>query len=99
MNISLRTDISREELDLTKGKFEQKIVEPYLPNKIIPPEYIRDILNEADQDFPSIDFEIEVPHKWRTEEYKKKYEELESQMMEILSWRTRWFGKTEKDKK
>jgi len=84
---------------MNKGKFEEKIVDPYLPNKIIPPEYIRDVLNEANQDFPNIDFEFEVPHKWPVEEYKDRYEELERQMIEILSWRIRWFGRKETDKK
>jgi hypothetical protein len=84
---------------LIKGKFENQIVEPYLPNKIVPPEYIRDVLNEANQDFPALDFEIDVPHKWAIQEYKDRYEELERQMMEILSWRIRWFGNKETDKK
>jgi len=84
---------------MTKGKFENQLVTPYMPSKIIPPEYIRDVLNEANQDFPSIDFDFEVPHKWPIEEYKTRFEELESQMLEILSWRTKWFGKEEKDKK
>ena len=84
---------------MSKGKFEEKIVEPYLPSKIIPPEYIRDVLNEANQDFPAIDFEFEVPHKWPVEECKDRYEELERQMIEILSWRIRWFGRKETDKK
>jgi hypothetical protein len=84
---------------MIEGKFEEQIVKPYLPNKIIPAEFIRDVLNEADKDFPTIDFEFEVPHKWGNEEYKERYEELERQMLEILSWRTRWFGKKENDKK
>ncbi len=84
---------------MTIGKFEKQIVEPYLPNKIVPPEYIRDVLNEANQDFPSLDFEIDVPHKWAIQEYKDRYEELERQMMEILTWRIRWFGNKETDKK
>jgi hypothetical protein len=85
--------------EMTKGKFEEKIVEPYLPNKIVPPEYIRDVLNEAEQDFPTIDFEYELPHKWQNGEYKERYEELERQMIEILSWRARWFGNEETDKR
>lgn len=85
--------------EMTAGKFEEKIVRPYLPNKIVPPEYIRDILKEANNDFPTIDFEFELPHKWQNEEYKNKYEELERQMIEILSWRARWFGNKETDKK
>jgi len=88
-----------EELVLTKGKFEMQIVEPYLPDKIIPPEFIRDVLNEANQDFPNVDFEFEVPHKWPAEELQDRYEELESLMLEILSWRSRWFGSKETDKK
>ena len=84
---------------MAKGKFENQLVVPYLPNKIIPPEYIRDVLNEANDDFPSIDFEFQVPHKWPIEEYKERFEELEQLMMEILSWRTNWFGSQEKDKK
>ena len=64
-----------------------------MPNKIVPPEYIRDILHEANNDFPSIEFEYELPHKWAEGEYKNRYEELERQMMEVLNWRQRWFGK------
>ena len=84
---------------MTKGKFEEQIVEPYLPNKIVPPEYIRDVLNEANQDFQSLDFEIDVPHKWAIQEYKDRFEELEREMIEVLSWRIRWFGNKETDKK
>ncbi len=81
---------------MMKGKLEKTLVEPYLPNKIVPPEYVRDILNEANMDFPLMEFEYEIPHKWPIEEYKKRYEELEQQMLEIISWRTRWFGNKEK---
>ncbi len=81
---------------MTKGKLEKTLVEPYLPNKIVPPEYVRDILNEANMDFPLMEFEYEIPHKWPIEEYKKRYEELEQQMLEIVNWRARWFGNKEK---
>ena len=83
---------------MIKGKFEKILVDAYLPNKIVPPEYIRDILNEAEMDFPTIEFEYEIPHKWRIEEYTNRYEQLERQMLEILSWRIRWFGKKEAPK-
>jgi len=82
---------------MSKGKFEEQLVDPYLPNKIVPPEYIKDVIKEANQDFPTVDFNYELPHKWRTEEYRDKYEELERQMIEILAWRARWFGQ-KKDK-
>jgi len=82
-----------EKTKMTKGKLEQTIVDPYLPNKIVPPEYIRDVLHEANNDFPSIEFEYELPHKWVEGEYKNRYEELERQMLEVLNWRQRWFGK------
>ena len=77
---------------MNKGKFEEILVDPYLPNKIVPPEYIKDVIMEANQDFPIVDFVYELPHKWRPEEYKEKYEELERQMIEILAWRARWLG-------
>ena len=77
---------------MKKGKFEEQLVDPYLPNKIVPPEYIRDVIKEANQDFPTLDFVYDLPHKWRNEEYQEKYEELEGQMIEILAWRARWFG-------
>jgi hypothetical protein len=83
---------------MIKGKLEKTIVDPYLPSKIVPPEYIRDVLHEANNDFPSIDFEYELPHKWKEEEYKVRYEELERQMMEVLNWRSRWFGKLDTGK-
>jgi hypothetical protein len=79
--------------EMTKGKLEKELVDPYLPSKIVPPDYIRDILHEADKDFPSVDFEYEIPHKWRAEEYQNRYEELERLMLEILKWRQLWFGK------
>jgi hypothetical protein len=81
---------------LKKGKFEEKLVEPYLPNKIVPPEYIKDVLEEANKDFPVLDFDYELPHKWSSNEYQKRYEELESQMIEIIAWKTRWFSQKQK---
>jgi hypothetical protein len=82
---------------LKKGKFEEQLVAPYLPNKIVPPEYIKDILEEANKDFPALDFSYELPHKWGNTEHQEKYEELESQMIEVIAWRARWFGtKTKK---
>jgi hypothetical protein len=81
-----------------KGKLEKELVEPYLPNKIIPPDYVGEILKQANSDFPTIDFDYEVPHKWPIEEYKTRYEELERLMLEILNWRQRWFGKLDKEK-
>ena len=36
-----------------------------------------------------------LPHDFPLEEYKNRYEELEHQMLEILNWRFRWFGKPE----
>jgi hypothetical protein len=83
---------------MTKGKLEETIVDPYLPNKIVPPDYIRDILHEANNDFPSLEFEYELPHKWQAEEYEMRYEELERQMVEVLNWRLRWFGKLDANK-
>lgn len=77
---------------MAKGKLEKELVDPYLPNKIVPPEYIRDVLDEANKDFPAIEFEYEVPHKWPIEEYKERFEQLERQMLEILNWRIRWLG-------
>jgi hypothetical protein len=87
-----------EKKEMTNGKLEKELVEPYLPSKIVPPEYIRDVLHEANNDFPSIDFEYEIPHKWPVEEYKNRYEELERQMLEIINWRLRWFGKLDANK-
>jgi hypothetical protein len=81
--------------EMTKGKFEKVLVDPYLPGKIIPPDYIRDVLQEADKDFPQVDFEYEIPHKWPIEEYKNQYEELERLMLEVLKWRQNWFGKVD----
>ena len=78
---------------MKKGKLEKTLVDPYLPSKIIPPEYIKDVLDEANRDFPLVEFEYKVPHNFRLEDYKNKYEELEHQMLEILAWRFRWFGK------
>jgi len=80
---------------MDKGKLEKTIVDPYLPDKIVPPEYIKDVLDEANQDFPIVEFEYEVPHDLPLEAYKDRYEELEHQMVEILNWRFRWFGKPE----
>ncbi len=84
---------------MIKGKLEKTLVDPYLPNKIVPPEYVRDVLNEANIDFPLMEFDYEIPHKWPIEEYKKRYEELEQQMLEIIKWRVRWFGNKTTDKK
>ena len=50
------------------------------------------MIKEANKDFPILAFDYELPHKWRTDEYQKKYEELESQMIEVITWRARWFG-------
>lgn len=80
-------------LILIKGKFEKELVDAYLPNKFIPPEYIRDILKEANKAFPLIEFDYEIPHKWPIEEYRSRYELLERQMLQILKWRINWFGK------
>ena len=80
---------------MDKGKLEKTLVDSYLPNKIVPPEYIRDVLDEANRDFPLIEFEYDIPHNFTLEEYKRKYEELEHQMLEVLNWRFRWFGKPE----
>ena len=63
-----------------------------MPNKIVPPEFIRDVIEEANKDFPTLSFDYELPHKWRPSEYQEKYEELERQMIEIIAWKTRWFG-------
>jgi len=82
---------------MKKGKFEEMLVDPYLPNKIIPPEYIRDIIKEVNRDFPNLDFDYELPHKWSSGEYQIKYEELERQVIEILAWRARWFGQKNKE--
>jgi hypothetical protein len=46
---------------MIKGKLEKTLVDPYLPNKIVPPEYIKDVLNEANRDFPLVEFEYEGP--------------------------------------
>ena len=83
---------------MLKGKLEKTIVDPYLPSKIVPPEYIRDVLYEANNDFPLIEFEYELPHKWSTDEYSSRYEQLERQMLEILNWRQTWFGKQDSKK-
>ncbi len=84
---------------MTKGRLEKTLVDPYLPSKIVPPEYIRDILNESNNDFPSIEFEYDLPHKWNADEYQSRYEELERQMLEILNWRQSWFGDQAENKK
>jgi len=84
---------------LIKGKFEKDLVDAYLPNKIVPPEYIRDVLIEANKNFPLIEFEYEIPHNWPVEEYQNRYEALERQMLEIIQWRLRWFGQLGTDKK
>lgn len=80
---------------MSDGKFEKELVEPYYPDKFIPPEYIRDILKEANKDFPVIESDIQVPHKWPLEEYKERYETMESELIEILKWRVKWLGKIE----
>jgi len=80
---------------MKKGKFEKTLVDPYLPSKNVPPEYIKDVLKESNRDFPLIEFEYKVPHNFPLEEYKNRYEELEHQILEILSWRFRWLGKPE----
>ena len=48
-----------------------------------------DLLEEANHDFPIIEFEYEVSHNLPLEEYKNRYEELEHQILEILNWRFR----------
>jgi hypothetical protein len=77
---------------MKKGKFEKTLVESYLPKKLVPPDYIKDILNEADDDFPIFDFEYSLPHVLTSDEYRQRYEDLEKHMMEVLEWRQRWFG-------
>jgi hypothetical protein len=49
-------------------------------------------LAKANKNFPLIEFDYEIPHKWPLEEYKKRYEILERQMLEIIKWRLLWFG-------
>ena len=49
---------------MNSGKFEKTLVQPYLPNKIVPPEYIRDVLDEANRDFPLVEFEYKIPHNF-----------------------------------
>ena len=77
---------------MKKGKLEKDLVDAYLPNKIIPPEYIRDVLAEANKNFPLVEFGYELPHNWPIKEYKNRYENLERQMLEIIQWRLSWFG-------
>ena len=84
---------------MTKGRFEKELVDAYLPSKIVPPEYILDVLVEANKNFPMIEFDYEIPHKWPIEEYKKRYEILERQMLEIIKWRLLWFGQLGTKKK
>jgi hypothetical protein len=96
---SRRLYAAREELKMSKGRLEKTIVDPYLPNKIVPPEYIKDVLDEANRDFPLVEFEYQIPHNFPLEEYKNRYEELEHQMLEILNWRFQWFGKPEPQEK
>ncbi len=84
---------------MIKGKLEKDLVDDYLPNKNVPPEYIRDVLSEANKTFPLIEFEYEIPHNWPVEEYQNRYEALERQMLEILQWRLSWFGQLGADKK
>jgi hypothetical protein len=81
------------------GKFYEKLLKPYLPNKMISPEHVRDVLNEADQDFPDVHFIYELPHKWTIDEYRERYEDLEHQIIEIVAWRIRWFGKKSTEQK
>jgi hypothetical protein len=83
---------SRRKFFMTKGKFEKVLVESYLPKKMVPPEYIRDTLQEAEDDFPIFDFEYSLPHVFTSDEYRNRYEDLERHMIEILEWRQRWFG-------
>jgi len=84
---------------LKKGKLEKDLVDAYLPNKIIPPEYIRDVLVEAYKNFPLVEFDYELPHNWPIKEYKNRYENLERQMLEIIQWRLSWFGQLGAEKK
>jgi hypothetical protein len=77
---------------MPKGKFEKILVESYLPKKMVPPDYIRDILREADEDFPIFDFEYSLPHVLTSDEYRNRYEDLEKHIIEIIEWRQRWFG-------
>jgi hypothetical protein len=84
---------------MIKGKLEKELVDAYLPNKIVPPEYIRIVLTEANKAFPLIEFDYEIPHKWPIEEFKTRYEILERQMLEILTWRINWFGQLGSQKK
>ncbi len=69
-------NMHRRNPNMIKGRLEKELVEPYVPNKIVPPEYIKDVLEEANKDFPLIDFEYKVPHTLTVEEYRNRYEEL-----------------------
>jgi len=44
--------------------------------KNVPPEYIKDILNQSNRAFSVVEFEYKVPHDFPLEEYKNRYEEL-----------------------
>ena len=67
-------NMHRRNPDMNKGRLEKELVEPYVPNKIVPPEYIKDVLEEANKDFPLIDFEYNVPHTLTVEEYRNRWE-------------------------
>jgi hypothetical protein len=41
--------------------FEEKLIKPYLPNKIVSLEYIRQILNGANQDFLRYTLNLNCP--------------------------------------
>ena len=84
---------------MKKGKLEKDLVDAYLPNKVIPPEYIRDVLAEANKNFPLVEFDYELHHNWPIKEYKNRYENLERQMLEIIQWRLSWFGQLGAKKK
>jgi len=54
-------------------------------------------LEKANKDFPNLDFNYELPHKWPNNEYREKNEELERQMVELIAWRSLWFGQKAKN--
>jgi hypothetical protein len=66
---------------------------------MILPEHARDVLNEVDQDFSDVHFIYELPHRWTIDEYSERYEDLEHQIIEIVAWRIRWFGKKNTESK
>lgn len=41
--------------------FEEKLIKPYLSNKIVPLEYMIEILNEANQDFLRYTLNLNCP--------------------------------------